>query len=669
MTRSRLGHVVTVITLVVLKAGGALAQQPAGTAAPATPATPGDYSVVLGAEIGQRFLQLDGSDPKYRSDLNYEPGFRLFNFDTTIRPTNADGKMFDTFRVSAFGWGGDPSQVLHATAEKAGWYEADVNIRRLSYYNNLQNLALNQHTADTTRTLSDFNVTLFPASSRLRATFGYTAERDSGTTLSTYEYSRDIFQTTSPLQTSANDYRASVDTTLATVQFSILEGYRQFADNTTYMIPSFQTALFPGNSTVSLLQRTVPTTGKLPFPRASAHKAFGMKVDLTGRFVYTDGTTKANFNETVTGTNFSGGHVLSDATGIAGNATRPNRLGDFGVSWFVTDRLTIANTFRVNDFTIDGASALNETLLSTGPTGVAVAPAVSVSASTSSIAYRQFLNTLEVDYQFDPRLSAHIGYRYGNRRIEESSGTPVVDVTTNETNVLLAGFMARPVPAWRLFADIEHGTADNVFTRISDYDITNLRLRSVVKPRPTLSINASLVTKNNDNPAMTLQTPPQNFGATVTTRIATSSLDWTPREAFSLSAGYTYTDIASNAAILFFLNNVEQSGTSLYFMHDHAVFVNASVRVHPRVLIFAGYRLDKDTGQGDQVASSPTELLSSYPLRRLVPEARVTATVLRNVDWIVSWQHQDYAEQLFPIQDYRANVIYTSLRFRLPGTR
>jgi hypothetical protein len=242
-----------------------------------------------------------------------------------------------------------------------------------------------------------------------------------------------------------------------------------------------------------------------------------------------------------------------------------------------------------------------------------------------------------------------------------------VDVTTNTTNVFLAGFMARPVRAWKLYGDLEHGTADNVFTRISDYDITNVRLRSVVKPRPTLSINASLVTKNNDNPAMTLQTPPQNFGATIKTRIATTSVDWTPRETVSFSAGYTYTDIDSNAAILFYLNSVLQSGTSLYFMHDHAVFANVSMRVHPRLLIFAGYRLDKDTGQGDQVASSPTELISSYPLRRLVPEGRVTARIVKNVDWITSWQHQDYAEQLFPIQDYRANVIYTSLRFRLPG--
>src|ERR1700691_1674611 len=96
------------------------------------------------------------------------------------------------------------------------------------------------------------------------------------------------------------------------------------------------------------------------------------------------------------------GRVVSDPTGIAGTASRPNRLGDVGASWFVTDRLTIANTFRVNDFTIDGASALNETLVNAGPTGLTLAPAVSVSASTSSIAYRQFLDTLEASYQFGP---------------------------------------------------------------------------------------------------------------------------------------------------------------------------------------------------------------------------------------------------------------------------
>ena len=43
------------------------------------PAKEGAYDVTSSIEVGVRGVSVDGNGNKYRSDLNYEPGFQLFN--------------------------------------------------------------------------------------------------------------------------------------------------------------------------------------------------------------------------------------------------------------------------------------------------------------------------------------------------------------------------------------------------------------------------------------------------------------------------------------------------------------------------------------------------------------------------------------------------------------
>src|SRR5205085_2051752 len=117
--------------------------------------------------------------------------------------------------------------------------------------------------------------------------------------------------------------------------------------------------------------------------------------------------------------------------------------------------------------------------------------------------YRKIQDTVEGDYQFNDRYAAHFGYRYGTRRIEEFKNgfglnanlpaalVPTADEETNHTNAFFGGFKARPVKAWTLYFDAEHRTADNVFTRVGNYDYTNLRARSRYAPTRKLSLYAA----------------------------------------------------------------------------------------------------------------------------------------------------------------------------------
>jgi hypothetical protein len=291
---------------------------------------------------------------------------------------------------------------------------------------------------------------------------------------------------------------------------------------------------------------------------------------------------------------------------------------------------------------------------------------------------RKEINTIEVDYDFHRNFSGHVGHRYTDRHIELSSldltasapapaaGEP--DVFDNRTNSYFFGFRARPVKIWTTYLDFEKGSADNVFTRTDNYDYTNVRVRSILKPTSTLAINMSVVSKDNRNPSLADAITLQDFGADVNSRIYSGSVDWSPNPKFSLDSGYTHTHLTSDAVIVFFAPppggtaSVRTVGLSRYFVRDDYAFLNAFMQLHPRASLFAGYRIHRDRGQGDRV-SSPAVLIGSYPIQFSSPEFRLAVRLHNRVDWNVGYQYFDFKERFVNSQFYQAHLPYMSLRF------
>src|SRR5262249_89277 len=149
--------------------------------------------------------------------------------------------------------------------------------------------------------------------------------------------------------------------------------------------------------------------------------------------------------------------------------------------------IRISETFRVNNFRINGSDLLLETLLrskvSAGGTTV-LPPTITNTLSFRTINYRRYLNTIEGDWDINTRVSIHAGYRYADRQISHRANaipvgtvakTPEEEVFDNSTNTSIFGFKAKPIKMWSVYMDMEHGTADNVFTRVDNYNFTNFR--------------------------------------------------------------------------------------------------------------------------------------------------------------------------------------------------
>ena len=150
-------------------------------------------------ELGVRGLSVSGSDNKYRSDLNYSPGVRLFDSSFFLRSKENSGGPFDEFLVNSSGWGGDPHGYTRVSIEKSGIYRFDANVRRSRYFNALTSFAnplnapVGQHTSNTRHNFSDFDFTGLPENRRVKFYLGYSRDTREGPGTTTVRFGGDEY--------------------------------------------------------------------------------------------------------------------------------------------------------------------------------------------------------------------------------------------------------------------------------------------------------------------------------------------------------------------------------------------------------------------------------------------------------------------------------------------
>ena len=718
---------------VALAAAVATAQQPTATKVSnkaeariespvvETPEDAGNYTVISTLEFGYRGLTVGGDLNKYQSDLNYKAGPRLFDSSLFMRTKDGKGSLFDSFLVTTTGWGADPHGNMRISVEKAKWYRFNGIYRRFRYFRSLNTLAnpnwvfspasfsvapnpvTGLHSYNARTELGDFDLTLLPKSKTIRFNLGYSPERYSGPAFTDYHLAGGEFNLLSQLRSRANDFRLGADGKVGPIDFSFLQGFRRFRDDSFINLgPTPGVNLNPTAATLTSFNRNEPARGSVNYTRLSAHTLVARKLDITGRIVYSKAISNFTFIENFTGRNlnprvtgFPPGPLAATPNtlnlgqyNITGTTRRPNTLGDIGVTLLATEKFRISNTFRAEDFTIDGVAIFSDFFSLTRGAGATLrTDTISFSNLDANkiTKYRKYQNTLEGDYQFNAHYSIHFGYRYGSRRIEQlfdgfllnSSGsltppaarTSSTEVAQNHTNAFFGGLKARPAKNWTIYFDGEHGTADNVFSRIGNYNYTNIRARSRYAPNKKVSFSLAVITRNNANPSEIAGESLQDFGVDTRSRVFTGTVDWTPNARVSLSTGYNYNGVNSDAVIDYFFNSVRHPlGHSLYLMSNNFFYVDATVQLVPRVTLYTSYRVNKDNGQGNRLADpsgTPGTLISSYPMSFQSPEARLAIKINRRVDWNLGYQYYNYNESVLVgprPQNYHAHLPSTSLR-------
>ncbi|MGQ0762102.1 MAG: hypothetical protein ACT4OT_08815 [Acidobacteriota bacterium] len=698
----------------------------------------GDYTMTSTLEFGYRGIHVGGDVNKFKSDLNYKAGPRLFDSSLLLQAKDSKGGFFDSLLVTSTGWGADPSGNVRIRMEKPQAYRFDGNYRRFKYYRVLNNIVnpvwsfglqpnpvSGFHSYNTRTQMGDFDLTILPKNEIISFNIGYSPERYTGPFFTTYSAGGNQHQLLANARSRANDFRVGAEGKLGPIDWTFLQGFRRFRDDTfTDTVPL---AINPASTAARLTSyaRNEPSKGSVDFTRASLHTLVAKKLDLTARIVYSKADSSFAFVENFTGVNWNPrvtgwpptaiprvpgpGTVTVAGTpntlnlgqyNITGKTERPSILFDFGATFLATDNFRLSNTFRVEDWDITGTAvfadffSITRNLPATAGGGTSTdTVGFSNLDATEITRYRKYQNTFEGDYQFSNRLAIHFGHRYGQRKIErffdgfnlgsQGSLTPPnarsthLEIFDNHTHAFFAGFKARPAKEWTVYLDVEHGTADNAFTRIGNYDYTNLRAKSRYVPNRKVILNLGMIVRNNANPSEIAGVTLTNFGVSYKTRIFTSSLDIMPNSRLMLNLGYNYNWVNSESLIDYsYLSSTNSAirGTSWYYVRNNFFFIESTSRLTPRVTFYSAYRVNKDNGQGNRVsdplATGARTLITSYPMSFQSPEARLSIKLNRRLDWNFGYQYFNYNEDGFQrtfagtprAQNYHAHLPYMSLR-------
>lgn len=250
----------------------------------------GNYLITSSVEFGYRGVRVDGDLNKYKSDLNYKAGPRLFDSSFLMRAKEGKGGLFDTLLVTSSGWGGDPYGQMRILAEKPKWYRFEGSYRRFKYFRFLNNIAnpnfifspttfsvppnpvTGEHGFNTQTQLGDFDLTILPKNEMIRFTVGYSPERYSGPAYTTYHQGGNEFMLLQNLKSRSNDFRLGADGKVGPIDFSFQQGFRRFRDDSSINLGATRGVnLNPAVASFTTFNRTEPTRTSVNYTTFSVH--------------------------------------------------------------------------------------------------------------------------------------------------------------------------------------------------------------------------------------------------------------------------------------------------------------------------------------------------------------------------------------------------------------
>lgn len=625
----------------------------------------GPYSTTSSIEVGYRFVDTDGSLDRYLSDVNVRDGFRLLEYSLDMRAQPGTGIAFDFLKAEVQNAGGDRSQNFSLRMDKTRVYRFDASVRRFNYYNALgPNFALGLRTHDLRQQISDFGLKLF-VHPNVRVNLGYARTMAKGRYTPSYYWNSDFFALPSESRWSADDYRAGLDANYKGWTFVAEQLYRHFKTDPDIMSkPGVDQGLNlppPPVTSLSFLERDTPLRARSLVTRGSAQGSIGESLHLVFRGLHDDELMQAPYFETATGRNNSNQAVNPRMFTSFGATDRPGATFDAGATYDINDHYSISNVYRYTSFKIVGDVRTNlRTTTQAGTNPPTTSNSFTIGNTFTE--WKSHWNTLSLDVNYGKRFSANLGWRFMNRDITlqsrvNSNGTITAsdEAESVNTNAFIGGARYRPIDNLSFMFDVESGTANNAFVRINPLDYTRVRARAQYRITDKVAVNGVFTSLDRNNPTPQVENESDS-------RSYTASVSWNPNSRAAIDVGYDYHHLFATANIRYFIASVERRGDSMYFARINTFWTNFRLGLTNRLDLLGVYYYIMDRG-APSVTLGPNDIVSSYPLHRHNPEVRLAYRFNNYVTGNLSYRHFSYNEIDFNVQDYRANILTTSVRF------
>lgn len=622
------------------------------------------------------------------------------------------------------------------------------------------------HAMATRRRMYDYNLVLLPQSV-VRLRLGYSRNNSEGPALSSIHEGTDalIFQNT---RTLLDSYQAGIDLKILPRTNISYDQFLQYYRGDTSWSDPFQifqlstgaavdagliynvaarqpcsntpTPIFDSSTNPPTLAATcngflgysryAPTRTSYPTEQLTIQSSYFRRLDLSARGSYSSADTKLDgFGERFSGLSTRTGVRLANAAGPA-RSRRVVANADFGATLKVSEKLRLVDTFRFSNFRIPGLFALDQLSFFTGATPASMInpivtydPTVcpptcpthgsSSPADIDNSAFQRFLgqdskyNTFEVEYDFTRRFGAHLGYRFGRRRIQSFLFTNVDELfypsnpnrgdcatvplnpdgtcsfaglTDSETENIevnehsaIFGIWAHPSDKLRLVYDMELFSGDNSPTRITPRNLQRYKGRIHYKPAGWVNVSGTvnvLESRNNVSDIFHREHN-RNYGF---------SLMLNPKPRFGMELDYNYQDVFSTTNICFVITSTPTSNTvcnavpgqnyisaiSLYDNKVHYGYASFMVMPVNRVTLNLGYDLTSTSGAQTILGPTPNTL-GPLGLNFHKPFASFELALVKGLSWRTAWNFYDYNEKsiAFPLipRDFQSNSATLSMKY------
>jgi hypothetical protein len=619
----------------------------------------GDYTITSSMEMGYRFVDSNGSRAFFLSDVNVRDGWRLLDFSFDARSISGNGPLFDFLRADVQNAGGDQGQYFSVRADKDRVYKFDATVRRFNYFRFLPEFIENEHNYDLRNQVSDFNLKLFPQH-KVRLNLGYGRSVSKGSYISTYDYERDEFVIDGNTRWAANDYRIGADINIGKWQIFAEQTFRNYKDDTLeFQKGALNTGSPAAPTFLTTFLRDEPIRSNSRISRINIRGDITSRAHLVLRGLYSDEDMEVTQVEQTAGRDASGNTILSRRFVGKAEAHRPSTSADAIFTYDITDKFSISNSFRFYSYRITGdLNGLTKSSLqpANGPVTNPSAPLFD-DRFTGQTSY---WNNLQLTFSPSRKFSATAGYRFSHRDVEIRKFKEEPEEESQDTHTFTANLRFRPSKRASVFFDYENGERDNAFVRINPLDYQLVRTRVNIQPTDKLSFNFNFTAADRTNPTPFVENDSDS-------RSVTASATWQPNTRIYLTGGYDYNYFFSTANIVFFSNFALKKGRSLYYARQDFVFVDSRLALTKRLDLLLAYRYTGDRGEPDKSLfgpnPGPNDFLNTLPLRRHNPEVRLAYRVNNSVTCNLSYRHFSYNERDGLKQDYRANILTTSVRF------
>jgi len=626
------------------------------------------FLVTGGFDVGYRWVDSSGNEDKYREDLNYTTGPRLFNLNMNITPVGSN--FFDLANVEASHLGGEPFSSFGVTVQKFGSYKFRYRRNQSLYFYHDTILPVELagdpanaragdfHTFNFERTTDNFDFDM-----DLNEVWSVFVKANStgrkGESTTTYDVSRDEFELDKPLDWRTNDISLGFEAKAEKVSVYFDQSWRDYEDDGRIFLPGFSLGENPENATtLASFNQLLPFSFEMPQTTVKANLRPSSRTTVNVAYVYGNLDGDFEYDERAFGTAFNG-QPLAEVFVGKGTVDRKLNLFDIDGSFDIGEMTSVFGALKVRRLEQEGSltclvGPCEESELEVGET---VNTGYNIDSDIFQIGVRVFPNA---------RAQVTGGLQWENRRVDHIVNDDVEEEpnTKRKPTFFFNGVYAHPKA--NILAEYERGVFENPFTLVSPETLNRFKVRARIFPIEPLTITGIINIRRIDYEDVPLV-------SVVPGGLSTDNYSVYVRYRFEDSAAYGgYTRQEWEQTIVNLVSSVPGFGAlppqRIDASYDSKINNFSAGFNHSFTESFlAGADLNwfdnSGTFPSTPVDPFPLSAFGSFPLDwtqfQLWGQFKTTAGYLIRI----AYQRNDYNEEIFTFDDYDANMVTVSVGY------